>query len=303
MGNADGVLCRNPAHPVGAVLIAVALGVAAEAHEAGLIGVGQLPGPAALEPLIGDLHLPAIADQLVKNAEFVADAVAGGWDFQRGQRLQEAGRQSPQASVAQARLLFDIEDLVDVVDAETAQGFCRFLLDAQHQQVVAQLGPDQKFSGEVGHHPSRGGTERLNASQVSGHQPVAHRVAEGHVEVVAAGRGGELAERVKKVFGHAVEHVFRGQATAIWVGVAARGGQTQVAGLEVAHLSDSPAWAAAGSGFHRQLVTSSASMPCSWAWARLAKIASFMRSLTWAAREPRPATRSITSITKLKRSI
>ena len=92
MGNADGVLGRNPAHPVGAVLIAVALSVAAEAHEAGLIGMGQLPGPAALEPLIGDLHLPAITDQLVKNAKFVADAVAGGWDFQRGQRLQEAGR-------------------------------------------------------------------------------------------------------------------------------------------------------------------------------------------------------------------
>ena len=40
VGNADGVFCRNPAHPVGAVLIAVALGVATEAHEAGLIGVG-----------------------------------------------------------------------------------------------------------------------------------------------------------------------------------------------------------------------------------------------------------------------
>ena len=40
VGNADSVLCWNPAHPVGAVLIAVALGVATEAHEAGLIGVG-----------------------------------------------------------------------------------------------------------------------------------------------------------------------------------------------------------------------------------------------------------------------
>ena len=145
VGHADGVFGRNPAHPVVAVLIAIALGAAAEAHEAGLIRMGDLPGPAGLEPLVGDLHLPAVADQLVEDAEFVADAVAGGRDLQRGHRFEEAGRQPPQAAVAQARLLLHIEDLLDVVDPEAAQRLGRLLLDAQHQQVVAQLRADQEL--------------------------------------------------------------------------------------------------------------------------------------------------------------
>ena len=229
VGHTDGVLGRDPAHPIGALLIPVALGAAAEAHEAGLVGVGNLPGPATLEPLIGDLHLPAVADQLVEDAELVADAIAGGRDLQRGQRFQEAGRQTAQAAIAQSRFLLHLEDLVEVGYPEAAQGVGGLIADAEHQQVVAQLRTDQEFGREVGHHPGGGGVDRLDAGQVARHQAVAHGVAERHVEVVAAGRGGELAERVKEVLGHAVKHVIGHQAAAVRIGIAAWRGQAQVA--------------------------------------------------------------------------
>ena len=265
MRHADGVLIGNPAHAVAAAFIAVALRAAAEADEAGLIWLGDLPGPATLEPFVGDLHLPAVADQLVEDAELVADAVAGGRDLERGERFHEAGGQPPQTAVAEAGLLLHLENLLEVVDAEALQGFSGSLLDAEHQQVVAQLGADQEFGREVGHHAGRGRTDRFDARQIAGHQPVAHRMAQGQVEIVAAGCRGELAERVEEVLGHAVEHVIGAEAAAVGVGVAAGGRQLQGAGAVFLHRT--------GSRFSVQLlilphchwVTSGASMPCSWA--------------------------------------
>ena len=127
------------------LVIEIGFGAAAKANKNSLIGLGNFPGPAGFEPLISDLYLAAIANQLVEDAEFVADAVSGGGNLQGGQGFEIAGRQPAQAAVAQARLLFHIEDLIEAVDAIALQGlFCR-LLDAQHQQVVAQLGTDQEL--------------------------------------------------------------------------------------------------------------------------------------------------------------
>jgi len=47
-----------------------------------------------------------------------------------------------QAAVAQARLLLHRQDLLDVGHAEAAEGLAGGVADAQHQQVVAQLGAD-----------------------------------------------------------------------------------------------------------------------------------------------------------------
>ena len=82
MGDADGMFCRDPARAVVALVVDIALGSAPKANEASLIGLGQFPGPTALEPFVGDLHLPAIADELVEDAELITDAVASSWDLQ-----------------------------------------------------------------------------------------------------------------------------------------------------------------------------------------------------------------------------
>ena len=173
---------------------------------------------------------------MIKDAELVADAIAGGWNFQRGQRFEKTGRQTPQAAISQTRLLLHLQDLVEIGDAKAAQGLAGRLLHAQHQQVVAQLGTNQKFRRHISDHPGGGGRQRLYAGQVAGHQPIPHRVAQRHVEVVAGGGRGELAQGVKEVFGHAVEHVVSLQTAAIGVRVAARGGQAQVYGLVLVHL-------------------------------------------------------------------
>ena len=90
MGHANGVIRRDPARAVVAFVVEIALSAPAKTHKAGLIGLGQFPGPTTLQPLVGDLHLPAIADQLIKNSKFVADAIARGRDLQARERLHIA---------------------------------------------------------------------------------------------------------------------------------------------------------------------------------------------------------------------
>ena len=188
----------------------------------------QFPGPAALEPLVGDLHLPAVADQLVEDAELVANAIAGRRDFQAGQGFHVAGRQSAKAAVAEAWLLLDLEDLLQGLDAEFAQGLFGFLLNSKVEEIVVQLRTDQEFGGEVSDVLLRVGPHGFHRRQIAHHQPITHRIAQGHVEVMAAGGGGELAEREEQVFRHAVEHALGIEAGAFWVVVTAGGRQTQI---------------------------------------------------------------------------
>ena len=145
MGDADGVLGGYPARAVAAVLVGVALGAAAKAHKHRLIRVGELPGPTAFEPLIGDLHLPAIADQLIEDPEFVADAVANRWHFQAGQRFHVASGQAAQTAITKARLFFHLTNVVQGGAVKAIQGFSGLFFNAQHQEVVAQLRADQEF--------------------------------------------------------------------------------------------------------------------------------------------------------------
>ena len=162
MGNADGLFIGNPTHPMVVLVIEIGFGAAAKANKNRLIRLGNFPGPAAFQPFIGDFDLAAIANQLVEDAEFIADAVPRGGNLQGGEGFEIAGRQPAQAAVAQARFLFHIEDLIEAVDAIALQGlFCR-LLDAKHQQVVAQLGTDQELGRQIGHHPLGGGVDRFD---------------------------------------------------------------------------------------------------------------------------------------------
>ena len=95
MGDADGVFSRNPAGSVVALLIDVALSSAPKTHKTRLIGLGQLPGPTTFQPFVGDFHLPAIADQLVKNSELIANAVTRCRNLQACQRVHVAGCEPP----------------------------------------------------------------------------------------------------------------------------------------------------------------------------------------------------------------
>ncbi|MNT54557.1 hypothetical protein D3C72_1917280 [compost metagenome] len=111
-GYAGHGLGRHPAHAVVAVVVGVVLGVAAQAHLHRPFGALDLPRVAVAQPGIGLLHLHAIHDGLLEDAVFVADAIAERGDFQRRQRIHEAGREPAQAAISQPRLDLLLQDAV-----------------------------------------------------------------------------------------------------------------------------------------------------------------------------------------------
>jgi len=165
------------------------------------VGADDLPGVALLQPLVGDFHLPAVADLLVEDAELVADAVADGRDFERGERIQIAGRQPTEAAVAQARLLFEREQRVEVL-AERAHCFARVPLDTEVDQVVAQLRPDQELGRQVAGHLDIVRGIGLHCPHPAREHPVAHAVGERHVPVVGGSDAGETRLQTRKVVEH-----------------------------------------------------------------------------------------------------
>ena len=96
----------------------VRLGPPAELHLIGDLRKGDLPGVAPTQPLVGHLHLPAVADFLVEDAELVAKAVADCRHAEGRERLQEAGREPSEPAVAEARLFFLFDQLVEVEPEE-----------------------------------------------------------------------------------------------------------------------------------------------------------------------------------------
>ena len=92
----------------------IVLGAAAELHFHRPLRPRDLPGIAEAQPLVGLLHLPAVDDLLLEDAELVADAVADRRDLQRRQRIEEAGGEAAEAAVAEAGLVFVREQLVEV---------------------------------------------------------------------------------------------------------------------------------------------------------------------------------------------
>ena len=67
-------------------LSAVPLGAdgAAEVDLLRVLGPGQQPCAAYIQPVVGQLHLLALHDLLLKNTQLIADGVAGGGDVQGG---------------------------------------------------------------------------------------------------------------------------------------------------------------------------------------------------------------------------
>ena len=61
------------------------------------------------------LHLPAVFDPLLEDAELVSQAVTHGGDLQRRQRVHEAGSQTTQSAVSKTRLAFFLDERVEVL--------------------------------------------------------------------------------------------------------------------------------------------------------------------------------------------
>jgi len=108
----------------------------------------DLPRVAVAEPVVRNLDLVAVLDDLLEDAVVVSDAVAPGWQVESGEGVQEAGCQSPQASVAQSGINLLLIDALQVV-AQVSQSSLVLLLDVEVVESILQAPPDKEFQGEV----------------------------------------------------------------------------------------------------------------------------------------------------------
>ena len=131
-----------------AVRTDLTLHIAAEPDGDGLVGFLRLPGIAVLQPAVRLLGLVAVDDLLTEQAEPVADAHAHAGNAQIGHGVQEAGRQTAQAAVSEAGVLFALAQRIQV-DAQIVEALPDRLFDLQIDQIVPEQAADQKLHGEV----------------------------------------------------------------------------------------------------------------------------------------------------------
>jgi len=134
----------DPAHAVSPSFIGPRLSAAAELHLVGDFRPGDLPRIAQAQPLIRDLHLPAVLDDLVEDAELVTDAVADGRHFERGHRIQVTRGEPAQAAVAEPGFFLLLNQIVEVY-AEFLYGLAGILGEAQIEELVGQVRPGQEL--------------------------------------------------------------------------------------------------------------------------------------------------------------
>ena len=96
-------------------LFALVVDVAAKADGVVFARSAELPGDVLLGPGVRPLDLFAVFDVLAEHPVFVADAIAHRRDAQRRQAVHEAGGETSQAAVAQTRIAFFGDDLIQIL--------------------------------------------------------------------------------------------------------------------------------------------------------------------------------------------
>ena len=210
------ILCGTQRTRRPIALIDVVFDRAAELDLHGPFGPHQLPGIAEAQPFVGLLDLPAVDDLLVEDAEFVADAVADGRHFESRQGIDEAGRQAPEAAVAESGLLLLLQQFVEV-ESQFGHAFLDLVEDAEIDEIVAQMRPHQEFGGQIGHR-ARGllGVRRRRADPAMQHA-VANREGQRHVVVVLGGERREFALHIEQVVQEGVLDRLLGERGAVVV--------------------------------------------------------------------------------------
>jgi hypothetical protein len=103
---------------------------------------------------VADLILPAVADDLIENAELVANAVPERGHFDRRERVHVTRRESAQPAIAEAGLFFLRKNLVQIV-AEPAHRFARGANDLYQEarnrgHALSVVGVPKTIDNDVG---------------------------------------------------------------------------------------------------------------------------------------------------------
>ena len=199
---------RQPAGAGAAIAVDVLLGGAAEVDLDGAVGVRELPGGAEGEPRVGHLDLAPLFEGLTEDAVLVADAVADARHVHRRERVDEAGGEAAETTVAEAGLdLLGTQEIE--VEAERRHGLLGDVSEVGGEQRVTHLAAQQVLGREVADH-----LRRVLTTTLRGAQPVGHEVAAdgaGQREVLVGGRralerdAGLEVEFVEERLGEAVD--------------------------------------------------------------------------------------------------
>ena len=160
--------------------------LAAEADGLRLLVARQLPGVAELQPVVVLLDLAAAVDLLLEHPEVVADAVPDGRQLQRRQRVHEAGRQAPEAAVAETGIPLALEDLPEL-EPVVGRHLHRRVVEAHVHETEAEAAAGQELRREVADPFDVLLDVRPLGGQPAVDQAIANRVREGVVEIERGG--------------------------------------------------------------------------------------------------------------------
>ena len=122
-----------------------------ETYDVTRVGPRGFPDVVQSQPGARRFALRAIAiDGLREDAVVVADAVPGGGELQRRQRIEKTGRETPETTIAEAWIDFELHHRFEVV-AHALDGGPRLLdeLGIETRERIDQRAAGQEFHRQV----------------------------------------------------------------------------------------------------------------------------------------------------------
>ena len=113
-----------------------------------ILRMHELPRRAVNHPAVRVLHLVPILKRLAEKTEFVIDAVADGREIERSQRVQKTGRQTTQAPITEAHIVFGTAKLFPV-HAQLGQSLASLIIDARVLQVADEQATHEILEGKI----------------------------------------------------------------------------------------------------------------------------------------------------------
>ena len=120
-----------------------------------------------------------------------------------GERIQVAGGQPSETPVAQPRLLFLLDELIQT-QSHPLHRLLHLIIDAEVDEAVRQVRPHQKFRRHVAHYLDIPLLHRLHRLDPAMDEPISHRVCQGHVPVIACRDLGKTPLHIHEVMPHRV---------------------------------------------------------------------------------------------------
>lgn len=121
-----------------AVLVRGPFDMTAEANGLSHLRVSELPRVPHGQPLVRDLDLPVVDERLAEDSVLVANPVANRRDAHGGQRIDVAGGQSTETTVAESRLRLRGRQVFKV-EAQRGEPLANRLLKVLRDEGIDQL--------------------------------------------------------------------------------------------------------------------------------------------------------------------